>query len=187
MKNLLASRGRTFWLSLAVAMVIALAATALAYGAFRWVTESAEARVVAMSPRGEEVPRMAPVTIKIKGQVNREFLQEHLSIWPSVDGSASWKGDALVFQPTWPGYARGATYAVSLPTPSTGPEEPEKQVSFSFTVEGKLSVDMVVPEGDSQDIPLDSAVLVEFNRPVAPLTVLEEESPTGDILEIEPA
>jgi len=187
MKKLLASRGRTFWLSLALATVIALAATALAYGALRWVAESAEARVVAMGPRGEEVSRMAPVTIEIKGQVDRGFLQENLSILPSIAGSAAWKDDALVFQPTWPGYARGTTYTVSLPTPAAGREEPEKQVSFSFTVEGKLSVDMVVPEADSQDIPLDSAVLVQFNRPVAPLTVLEEESPTGDILEIEPA
>ncbi len=187
MKELLASRGRTFWLSLALAAVVALAAAALAYGALRWATGGEEGRVVAMDPLGDEVSRMAPVTIEMKGQVNRGFLQENLSISPSVDGSSGWKGDALVFQPTWPGYARGITYTVSLPTPGAGGGEFEEPVSFSFTVEGKLSVDMVVPEADSEDIPLDSAVLVQFNRPVAPLTVLEEESPAGNILEFEPA
>jgi uncharacterized protein YfaS (alpha-2-macroglobulin family) len=187
MERLLASRGRTFWLSLAVATVVVLAATALAYGALRWATGGEEGRVVAMGPLGEEVSRMAPVTIEMKGQVNRGFLQEQLSISPSVDGSAAWKGEALVFLPTWPGYARGTTYTVSLPTPGAGREEPEEPLSFSFTVEGKLGVDMVVPEADSQDISLDSAVLVQFNRPVAPLTVLEEEAPGGNLLRFEPA
>lgn len=187
MKRLLASRGRTFWLSLAVATVVALAATALAYGALRWATGDEEGRLVAMSPLGDEISRMEPVTIETKGQVNRGFLQENLSISPSVDGSTDWKDDALVFLPTWPGYARGITYTVSLPTPGTGREEPREPISFSFTVEGKLSVDMVVPEADSEDISLDSAVLVQFNRPVAPLTVLEEESPASNLLEFEPA
>jgi uncharacterized protein YfaS (alpha-2-macroglobulin family) len=181
---MLASRAYPTWLLLGLATVIVLAAAALAYGAFRWATGGEEGRVVTMGPLGEEVSRMEPVTIEMKGSVNRGFLRENLSLSPSVDGSASWKGDALVFQPTWPGYARGITYAVSLPTPGAGLKEP---VSFSFTVEGKLGVDMVVPEADSQDIPLDSAVLVQFNRPVAPLTALEEESPAGNVLEFEPA
>lgn len=187
MKRLLASRGRTFWLSLAVATVVALAATALAYGALRWATGGEEGRLVAMSPLGDEVSRMAPVTIETEGQVNRGFLQENLSISPSVDGSTDWKDDALVFLPTWPGYARGTTYTVSLPTPGAEREGPGEPISFSFTVEGKLSVDMVVPEADSEDISLDSAVLVQFNRPVAPLTVLEEEAPASNLLEFEPA
>jgi len=187
MNKLLASRGHTFWLLLALATVAVLAATALAYGALRWAAEGEEGQLVTMGPLGEEVSRMTPVTIETKGQVNRGFLQENLSISPLVAGSTAWKDDALVFQPTWPGYARGTTYTVSLPTPAAAREESEEPVSFSFTVEGKLSVDMVVPEADSQDIPLDSAVLVQFNRPVAPLTTVEEESPTGDILEIGPS
>jgi len=184
MRKMLASREYPTWLLLGLATVIVLAAVALAYGAVRWATGGEEGRVVTMGPLGDEVSRMEPVTIEVKGGVNRGFLLENLSLSPSVDGSTAWKGDALVFQPTWPGYARGITYAVSLPTPGGGLKEP---VSFSFTVEGKLSVDMVVPEADSQDIPLDSAVLIQFNRPVAPLTALEEESPTGDVLEFEPA
>ncbi len=189
MRTLFISRGRRFWLSLALAAIVALGVAALGYSVFLWAGGEGkkEGTVLQMGPLGEEVSRMSPVTIQIGGRVDRDLLRRNLSISPAVSGSATWKGDALVFEPQWPGYARGTTYAVSLPTPVTAKSGLREPVSFSFTVEGKLAVEMVVPDRDSAEITLDSAVLVQFNRPVAPLTVLEEESPQGDVLRFEPA
>ncbi|MDP2948432.1 MAG: Ig-like domain-containing protein, partial [Chloroflexota bacterium] len=189
MRTLFISRGRRFWLSLAVAAIVALGVAALGYSAFLWAggEEKKEGTVLQMGPLGEEVSRMSPVTIQIGGRVDRDLLRRNLSLSPAVSGSATWKGDALVFEPQWPGYARGTTYAVSLATPIAAKSGLREPVSFSFTVEGKLAVEMVVPDRDSVEIALDSAVLMQFNRPVAPLTVLEEESPQGDILRFEPS
>lgn len=189
MRRLLVSRGRRFWLSVAVVAVVVAGAAALGYLAYTWATGGEEwaGTVEAVGPEGHDVSRMSPVTIEVSGHVNRDLLRENLTMSPAVSGSATWKGDALVFQPEWPGYARGVSYAVDIPTPVATRAGLSGPVSFDFTIEGKLAVDMVVPEDDSTEIPLDSAVLVQFNRPVAPLTVLEEESPTGVVLQFEPS
>lgn len=181
MKALIASRNRWFWLALAV--VLALGAAALALAAVRWTGGGAEARVVSAAPQGEEVGRLTPVAIRMAGKVDRQRLRDSLSITPAVPGSTDWKDDALVFQPQWPGYARGATYSVELAARG-GLGKP---VSFSFVVEGKLAVSMVIPSDGTVEVPLDGALLVQFNRPVAPLTTLEEEAPQKDVLRLEPA
>ena len=180
MRALIISRSR--WFRLALPVVVALGSAALAWGIVWWTGgDGLEARVVSAAPRGEEVGRLTPVAIRIEGDADRKLLRDSLTISPDVPGSIDWKDDALVFQPQWPGYARGATYSVELPA-RAGLKEP---LSFSFVVEGKLAVSMVVPAPDTAEVPLDGALLVQFNRPVAPMTVLEE-APQKDVLRLEP-
>ena len=182
MKALIVSRNRWFWLALAV--VLALGAAALAWAAVRWTGGSdLEAQVVSAAPQGEEVGRLTPVAIRMAGKVDHQRLRDSLSISPAVPGSTDWKDDALVFQPQWPGYARGTTYSVELAARG-GLDKP---VSFSFVVEGKLAVSMVVPADGTTEVPLDGTLLVQFNRPVAPIITLEEEAPQKDVLRLEPA
>jgi hypothetical protein len=181
MRALIVSRNRWFWLTLAVA--VAVGAAALTFAIVQWTGGGAAVRVVSAAPQGEEVGRLTPVAIRVAGKVDRHGLRDSLSISPAIAGSTDWKDDALVFQPQWPGYARGTTYSVELAA-AGGLEEP---VSFSFVVEGKLAVSMVVPADGTAEVPLDGALLVQFNRPVAPITTLEEEAPQKDVLRLEPA
>jgi uncharacterized protein YfaS (alpha-2-macroglobulin family) len=175
---------RSPWSRLGLVAAVALGSAALAWGIIWWTGgDGLEARVVSAAPKGEEISRLTPVAIRIEGKVNRQRLRDSLTISPAVAGTTDWKDDALVFQPQWPGYARGTAYSVELPAKG-GLKEP---LSFSFVVEGKLAVSMVVPAPDTAEVPLDGAVLVQFNRPVAPLTVLEEEAPQKDVLRLEPA
>ncbi len=181
MKALMTSRSR--WLRPALALVVVLGSAALAWGIVGWTGGSPGARVVSAAPQGEEVGRLTPVAIRVAGEVDRQRLRDNLRISPAVPGSADWKDDALVFQPQWPGYARGATYSVELAAEG-GLKKP---VSFSFVVEGKLAVSTVVPADGTAEVPLDGAVLIQFNRPVAPITTLEAEAPQKDALRLEPA
>lgn len=180
MRALIASRGFRFRLGLVLA--VALGSAALALAIVWWTGGGAEARVVSAAPQGEEVGRLTPVAIRIEGKVHRQRLRESLTITPTVPGTTDWKDDALVFQPQWPGYARGTTYSVELAARG-GLKEP---VSFSFVVEGKLAVSMVVPADGTAQVPLDGALLVQFNRPVAPIITLEEEASQKDILRLQP-
>ena len=183
MKALIVSRVR--WFKVALPVLVALVSASLAWGIVQWTDNGPDlgARVVSAAPQGEEVGRLTPVAIRIEGKMDRQRLRESLSISPAVPGTIDWKDDALVFQPHWPGYARGATYAVELAARG-GLSKP---TAFSFVVEGKLGVSVVVPADATAEVPLDGAVLVQFNRPVAPLTVLEEEAPQKDVLRLEPA
>jgi hypothetical protein len=182
MRALIISRSR--WVRLALPVLVALSSAALAWGIVQWTGGSdLGAKVVSAAPQGEEVGRLTPVAILVEGKVDRERLRDALKISPAIPGSTDWKDGALVFQPQWPGYARGTSYSVDLGA-GGGLEEP---LSFSFVVEGKLAVSMVVPTDGTAEVPLDGALLVQFNRPVAPITVLEEEAPQRDVLHLEPS
>jgi len=181
MRALIASRN--LWLRLALPVALALGAAALAFAVVQWTGGDGGAHVVSAAPQGEEVGRLTPVAIRLAGDVDRQALRDSLSISPAVPGSTDWKDDALVFQPQWPGYARGTSYSVELAAGGGL----KQSTSFSFVVEGKLAVSMVVPADETAEVPLDGALLVQFNRPVAPMTTLEEEAPQRDVLRLEPA
>jgi hypothetical protein len=112
--------------------MVALGSAAMAWGIVWWTDSVPGARVVSAAPQGEEVGRLTPVAIRIEGQADRQHLRDSFTISPAVPGTTDWKDDALVFQPQWPGYARGTTYSVEL-SASGGLRD---AVSFSFAIEG---------------------------------------------------
>ena len=93
----------------------------------------------------------------------------------------------LTFRPEWPGFARGVSYDVALRLPASAlPAGAEPvDLGFRFTTEGKLHVSSVFPEDGTQEVALDAAIMVQFNRSVAPLTVIDERGPQG-IIEFDP-
>ncbi|MFQ5878822.1 MAG: Ig-like domain-containing protein [Dehalococcoidia bacterium] len=135
-------------------------------------------QVVEAGPEGDEIARMAPITIAFAGSVDPASIERSLSLSPAVDGDIAWKARGeeklLLFQPQWPGYARGTSYSVSIGAGDPQRGELGQPLAFSFTTEGKLEVQMAIPGPDSLEVATDTEVLVQFNRPVATLTVLQE-------------
>lgn len=175
---------RAPWIWLAPAALALL----LLGGLFLWVSRppAAPPEVVEEGPKGEEVGRMTPVTVAFKGQPDQARIQRALTLSPAVDGDIAWKtkedGRVLVFQPRWPGYARGVTYSVGFAPEPAGLLE---AIAFNFTTEGKLKVASAIPAPDSTEVGTDAHVVVEFNRPVAPLTLLQQPA-RGEVLRFDP-
>src|SRR5690606_8778782 len=88
----------------------------------------------------------------------------------------------LLFQPDFPGFTRGGTYAVRVNGASAGLDEDYLQ---QFTVEGQLEVASVIPADGDVDVPEGAQILVQFNRSVAPLTQLQSQD-TQTVLEFDP-
>ena len=142
-----------------------------------------DAAPVVVSPGGEEVPRLAILTIafgKSPGLTDGSAL---VSIDPPVEGSFVW-ADArtLLFQPDYPGWQRGQQYMVVVDGPAAGLTADH---SHTFTVEGQLEVAHVIPGDGDTGVPANAQLLVQFNRSVAALTVLQE-GPAPPVLEFDP-
>ncbi len=134
-------------------------------------TSIGEAAGFAVAPEGDDVPRLAPVTVRFPEAPQERSGDKLLRIEPAVRGTYAWMSSrTLLFQPDFPGLLRGASYTVVVPAgPDTGlPTD----VRRKFTVTGALTVQQIIPgDGDTQ-VPLNAQVLVQFSRSVAPLTTL---------------
>ena len=153
------------------------------YGQVRTVVPPGNTRVASVSPSGNEVPRLAVLTVKFRDASSEFEPAEIVTIAPAIEGSFAWAGErTLLFQPAFPGWRAGQRYAVTITGDAA--EELADHV-HSFTAGGRLTVAHVIPADGDIEVPTNAQILVQFNRSVAPLTLLQEA--TGpSLLEFEP-
>ena len=106
-----------------------------------------------------------------------------VSIEPAIEGSFVWDGDrTLLFQPAFPGWQRGGRYEVRV---NAGAAALTEDYVHAFTVGGRLEVASVIPGDGDREVPVEAQILVQFNRSVAALTVLQE-GPAPEVLQFDP-
>jgi uncharacterized protein YfaS (alpha-2-macroglobulin family) len=137
--------------------------------------------VEVLGPMGDAVHPMTPVRIRLAGEgLDRKAAVAALQISNRPEGQVRFEKDVLTFRPEWPGFERGVRYEVALSLPASelpGGAEP-LDLRFNFTVDGKLQVASVFPENGAREVGLDTPLMIQFNRSVAPLNVLGEADPT---------
>ena len=138
----------------------------------------------ALSPEGDEVPRLAPIKVTFATAPEERKPESLLQLEPAAPGTYAWLSDRTVlFQPDYPGLLRGSTYTVNVPPrPETGLTE---AVQRQFTVTGLLTVQQALPGDGDVEVPLNAPILVQFSRSVAPLTTLSAQS-TGTVVDFDP-
>ncbi|MFB0537277.1 MAG: Ig-like domain-containing protein [Anaerolineae bacterium] len=134
--------------------------------------------VVQRTPeRGEELPLDGTIELVFDRAMDQAAVERALSINPKVKGSFKWPDERTVrFQPA-KALDRDSRYEVEL---GTGAQDADglplaEAYRFHFTTVGYLEVTQVIPAPDSQDVEADSTITVMFNRPVVPLTTLEQQ------------
>ncbi len=136
-------------------------------------------RIVRTAPAaGEEQPVDAPVKIVFDQAMDEGSAEAAFSIEPAVDGSITWPAsNILQFNPAQ-SLEHGSQYIVRVTGDAKskaglGLREP---IEFDFTTVGYLEVANVQPAPDSQEISTDAVIMVIFNRPVVPLTAIEDQN-----------
>lgn len=178
---------------LALAGVTVAVALGVATGAAVLVSGGGPSRcnepvcVEVIGPKGDKVHPMTPIQIRVAGSIDRAAALRALQISNEPKGTKTFEGDILTFRPEWPGFARGENYQVVLALPSSvlPPGASAEPVTFSFTTDGKLEVSYVFPPDGAREVALDASLMVQFNRSVAPLTVIDQRGPEG-ILQFSP-
>jgi uncharacterized protein YfaS (alpha-2-macroglobulin family) len=136
---------------------------------------------------GEEVDPMTPLRIRLRGDIDRDAALAALQIEPAATGTAAFEDDVLTFRPDWPGFARGVDYGVKLSLAEAHLPRgvPAVDLAFDFTVTGRLEVASVFPADLTSEVVTDAEVYVQFNRSVAPLTVIDAQAP-DNVLTFDP-
>ncbi len=152
----------------------------------QWLSSSplaVTAAHVAFAPSGDDVPRLATATIEFPFTPSSTDGATLVSIEPAIEGSFVWSDDrTLLFQPAFPGWQRGQRYLLRVDGAAAGLA---RDYTHAFTVGGGLEVAYVIPGDGDREVPTEAQVLVQFNRSVAALTVLQEDD-APPVLEFDP-
>lgn len=136
-------------------------------------------RLLERSPApGEEMPLDAPIRLTFDQPMDRKSVERALVISPTVPGSFAWSDERTVAFTPRESFARGARYAVRLDTGARSAQGKPlvEPVRFEFYTVGFLTVTQVQPAPGASEIAPDTAVTVVFNRPVVPLTAIENQA-----------
>ena len=177
--RLLALRGALFTIALVGAAIgVAQVGDELARAIMR------EPATFTISALGDEVPRLAPISVTFATAPEEREPAKLLQLEPASAGSYAWlSARTLLFQPDFPGLLRGGTYTLKVPArPEAGlPSD----ITKKFTIAGQLVVQQVIPGDGDADVPVNAQLFVQFSRSVAPLTTLAAQ-PTDTVVVFDP-
>ncbi len=128
---------------------------------------------------GEEHAPGSPIEIVFDRPMNRAAVESAFQVYPAIAGAFNWVNDQIVqFQPSAE-LARASIFDVVLDQRAQDAAgAPLNQAyQFRFATAGFLEVGQVIPAPDTLDVePTDTLITIMFNRPVVPLTSLEEQA-----------
>ncbi|TEU18452.1 MAG: hypothetical protein E3J25_01130, partial [Anaerolineales bacterium] len=147
-------------------------------------------RLLSRSPeRGEEHRSDAPLVFRFDQEMDTDSVERAFSIEPDVAGNLSWDDQrTMLFTPGRRGFRRDSEYRVTIDVAAQSKHKMPlaRPVAFRFRTVGLLEVTDVFPLPDSEGVSSRSVIRVIFNRPVVPLTYIEDQAGLPDPLEFSP-
>lgn len=145
-----------------------------------------EPQLLFRSPaQGESYVPDTPITLTFDQVMDQESVEAAFKLQTTGDGKAaavvkgaiSWTDErTMQFIPSKP-LARAARYQVAVGESASNADGKSlvAPVIFDFSTLGFLEISEVQPVPEAQDLDVDTAVTVVFNRPVVPLTAVSEQ------------
>jgi len=127
---------------------------------------------------GAEIALDTPIELTFDQPMDTASVQKAFRIAPAVDGTLNWVNDTTVrFVPSQK-FSRGERYRVTLAeaAKSAAGVPLNRPAEITFETVGYLAVSSVQPAPDSDEILPDTVITVLFNRPVVPLTAIENQA-----------
>ncbi|RME78643.1 MAG: hypothetical protein D6784_02195, partial [Chloroflexi bacterium] len=139
---------------------------------------------------GEELPVDGVIELTFDQPMDRDSVEKAFAIEPgaSADGVFEWPDDRTVRFAFKNGFERGQRYRVRLveTAKSQAGLALPRPFELRFSTAGFLEVTTVQPADGAVDVLPDSSVTVVFNRPVVPLTAIENQAGLPDPLTFVP-
>ncbi len=136
-------------------------------------------QVIQVAPaRGEEQPLDAPLRLVFDQPMDEKTVEVAFSIEPAVAGEFEWVSPRTVqFKPAGEGFERATRYTVTIDEKASSEKDVsmKEAVRFEFATVGYLEVGAVQPADETEEVATDAVVTVVFNRPVVPLTAIEDQ------------
>ncbi|MHB0856920.1 MAG: Ig-like domain-containing protein [Anaerolineae bacterium] len=146
-------------------------------------------KLVTRTPeRGQEQGLNEPIVLRFDQPMDSATLQNAFHIEPEVMGSLTVSDDTLTFAPQT-GFRRNTQYVVRVDpvAKSSAQLALTEAIEFTFATVGYLEVTDAFPMPDSGEVNPDARIRVAFNRPVVPLTSIQDQEDLPDPLLFSPA
>lgn len=143
---------------------------------------------IAISPqRGQEQPLDAPISVTFDQPMDEASTSAAFAIEPLAPGQVAVKDANLVFTPSQP-LERGQMYrvTVSQDAKSAGGKLLAAPVDLRFATVGFLEVTSTQPADGNEEVSVDTPITVVFNRPVVPLTGIDQQAGLAQPLTFDP-
>ncbi len=137
---------------------------------------------------GAELAPEAGIQLVFDRAMNPSAVESAFAIQPAVAGKLTWTDKrTLVFRPEKP-LARDTVYDVVLNQSAKAADgAPLREAyTFRFTTAGYLQVGQVMPAPETTDVETNARITVIFNRPVVPLTSLDQMAGLPQPLTLDP-
>ncbi len=145
--------------------------------------------VVQRTPQpGERLAVRGAIKVVFDRAMDRASVEKAWQIQPPVAGALAWADSrTLTFQPA-SDLPRGAVFDVALTQDARAEDgAPLRQpFVFRFETQGHLEVGQTIPADGAADVQPDTIVTVIFNRPVVPLTTLQQQAGFPQPLRFDP-
>jgi uncharacterized protein YfaS (alpha-2-macroglobulin family) len=138
---------------------------------------------------GQEFTPDGGIQLVFDRAMNQSAVESAFAIQPAVAGKFAWADPrTLVFKPDQP-LARDALYDVVLKQTALAADGAplRSAYQFRFATAGYLEVGQVIPAPGATDVEAGSRITVIFNRPVVPLTSLDQQANFPQPLVLDPA
>ncbi|MCA1899454.1 MAG: Ig-like domain-containing protein, partial [Chloroflexi bacterium] len=153
--------------------------------------QTAAPQVIAQVPApGERLELSGSIQIHFDSDMDTEKTGGSFSLFANggtVSGQLTWDdARTLTFTPDSP-LEPGALYTATITEAAAADGTPAQDVfKLEFQTIEKFGVAQVFPAADTLDVDLNSSITVIFNRPVVPLTIVEEQEKLPQPLQFQP-
>ncbi|MCL5997051.1 MAG: Ig-like domain-containing protein, partial [Chloroflexi bacterium] len=137
---------------------------------------------------GEQLKPDGVIELVFDRAMDRESVEAAFTLQPQIEGKLAWADARTInFKPSAP-LPRNATIDVALTQAAKAADGAmlREPYQFRFVTQGNLEVGQTIPATDAQDVQPDTIVTVLFNRPVVPLTTLNEQAGLPQPLSFDP-
>ena len=118
-----------------------------------------------------------PIELVFDQPMDQTSVQQAFTIEPEINGSLSWSNPhTLLFTPA-DALSRGASYQITLDETTKNVEGTSivAPISFEFDTQGFINISEVQPAPGSHEVSPETSVTVVFDKPVVPLTAIDQQ------------
>ncbi len=145
--------------------------------------------VVQRTPEaGERLNPDGAIELVFDRPMNQASVANAFTLRPALQGSIDWMNErTFVFKPAEP-LPRNTVIDVALTQSASASDGTtlREPYQFRFVTQGNLEVGQTIPASGAQEIDPETVITVIFNRPVVPLTTLNEQSALPQPLSFDP-
>ncbi len=175
-------RGKGWALALAVLVILVVSGVA-SYP----LIPAPEVQGYSLKDTVRNISYNAPIKVVFSQPMDHSSVEQAFKIDPNIEGTFSWENNSLLFMPKEP-FKLGDSFKVSVNQSARSIFQKQLPGDYeeNFVIVAAPQVTLFSPAPDSEDVPVDAKLTVHFDRPMIPLTSLDQANEKAININVDP-